>query len=355
MAWYGGSFAYFDDDEPAGPDEESLDAAAERARQERRAGFTPEQFGPPPEPKERTGVVLGRFLPVHDGHRYLIELAQRFAEHVHVFVRVAGDDPIPWEVRRGWLAELFPGVAVTGVDESQASWPARILAEVRPDYLFGGEGWGPPLAERLGATYIVVDRAPIPVTGTRVRADPWASERYLPPPVRAWYTRRVSVIGAESTGKTTLARALARHYDTAWAPERLRTLRRHSLTPTDLTLAAQGQQADADLLARRASRVLFCDTDPLTVRLWCERLFGAAPSWLPGISSPHLYLLCAADVPFTGDDQHNTPTERREFHAACERELVRLGLPYAILDGPLDGRLPRAIEAVDALLARPAR
>jgi HTH-type transcriptional repressor of NAD biosynthesis genes len=353
MAWYGGSFAYYDD-EPAVPDDGVLDAAAERARQERRAGFTPEQFGPPPEPKECTAVVLGRFLPVHDGHRYLIELAQRFAERVHVFVRVGDDDPIPWEVRRGWLAELFPGVGITGIEESEASWPARILAEVRPDYLFGGEGWGPPLADELGATYVVVDRAAIPVTGTQVRADPWACERYLPPPVRAWYTRRVSIIGAESTGKTTLAHRLAQHYGTVWAPERIRTMRRRHLTPADLALAAQGQQADADLLARRASRVLFCDTDPLTVRLWCDRLFGAAPSWLPGISSPHLYVLCAADVPFIGEERNNTPTERRDFHAACERELVRLGRPYVILDGPLDDRLPRAIEAVDALLARPA-
>ena len=31
--------------------------------------------------------------------------------------------------------------------------------------------------------------------------------------------KRVVIIGAESTGKTTLARALAEHYKTPWVPE----------------------------------------------------------------------------------------------------------------------------------------
>jgi HTH-type transcriptional repressor of NAD biosynthesis genes len=359
LAWYGASFAYFD--EPAPPAEAALDTAAERARADRRAGFSPEQFGPRPGGGDRSGVVLGRFLPVHDGHRYLIEFARAHAPALHVFVRVGPDDPVPWPVRRDWLGELFPGVIVApiedgpGVDEPR--WTAEILTRVRPGYLFAGEDYGPRLAQRLGARFVPVDRSAIPVSGTRVRADPWAWERHLPPPVRAWYTRRVCVIGAESTGKTTLAAQLARHYGTVWVPERLRAAG-PALTAADLSLAAHGQQVAEDLLARRASRVLICDTGLLSVRLWSERLFGAAPDWLAeaaGSAGADLYLLTAADLPFTGADARNTPAERREFHAACERELVRLGRPYVMIAGDRDERLARAVEAVDALLARPGR
>ncbi|MGI5240867.1 AAA family ATPase [Dactylosporangium sp. CA-139066] len=358
LAWYGGSFAYYDE-EPEPPTDAERDAAAEQARARRTAGFTPEQFGDEPGGAERAGLVLGRFLPVHDGHRYLIEFARAWAGRVFVFVRVQQDDPIPWEVRRDWLRELFPDVSVHAVEDGpridEGRWAERILAEVHPDYVFSGEGWGYVLARRLGARYVCVDREHVPVTGTQVRADPWAYERYLPPPVRAWYTRRVCLIGAESTGKTTLARRLAEHYGTTWAPERLRSYSVCADDPADVADAAFGQRAAEDLLARRASRVLLCDTDVLSMRLWCERLFGAAPQWLVDAAerpAADLHLLMAPDLPFAGADELNRPGERREFHAACERELKRLGRPFVTIEGSFDERFERAVAAVDELLGR---
>ncbi|WP_433040518.1 AAA family ATPase [Dactylosporangium sp. CS-033363] len=350
IAWYGGSFVYYEDEPEPVPTDADLDAAAAKARERRLA--TPEQFGPEPDPQLRTGVVLGRFLPVHEGHRYLVEFAQAHAERVHIFVRIAEDDPIPWEVRRHWMAELFPGVPVTAIDGGQDEWVPRILAEVNPDYLFSAEPWGPGFAAKLGARFVGVDRLAVPVSGTAVRNGPWDYERYLPPPVRAWYARRICLIGAESTGKTTLARDLARKFGTVWVPERLRTLS-PGFGPADLALAAHGQRAAEEALARRASVALFCDTDLLAVRLWSERLFGSAPDWLVEASNqqtPHLYLLCAPDVAYVGDEQRNTPAERRAFHEACERELNRLGREYVLLDGDFDRRFDRAVEAVRDLL-----
>ncbi|MER7279288.1 AAA family ATPase [Dactylosporangium sp. NPDC000244] len=352
IAWYGGSFVYYDEPEP-GPTEAELDAVAELARERRRAGFTPESFGPEPGPRSRTGVVLGRFLPVHEGHRYLVEFARAHAERVHIFARVAPDDPIPWEVRREWMLELFPGLPVTAVDGEQDEWVPRILAEVQPDYLFSAEPWGPGFAARLGARFVGVDRLAVPVSGTAVRNGPWDYERYLPPPVKAWYTRRVCLIGAESTGKTTLARDLARQFDTVWLPERLRALG-PDFGPADLALAAHGQRAAEEALARRSRVALFCDTDLLSARLWSERLFGAAPPWLVEAAerqTQHLYLLCAPDVPYVGAERHNAPAERRDFHAAAERELIRLGRPYVLLEGDFSARYAKAVEAVRDLLA----
>ncbi|GAA2392860.1 AAA family ATPase [Dactylosporangium salmoneum] len=354
LAWYGSSFAYYDDE----PSEEELDLKAAQERERRLAGFSPQQFGPRPGAGfkgQRSAVVLGRFLPVHDGHRYLIEYALAHTPDVFVFVRVSGDDPIPWEVRRDWLAELFPGVTVTAVEDEgeQERWTRAVLDVVRPDYVFAGEGYDPTLGRRLGAQVIPVSRDAVPVSGTHVRADPWACERYLPPAVRAFYARRVCLIGPESTGKTTIAKWLAEHYGTVWVPERMRYAGPELLVG-GVSPVAHGQQAAEDLLARRASRVLFCDTDLLSVRLWSERLFGTAPQWLVEASqrsSIDLYLLTSPDLPFTGPDTYNTPTERREFHAACERELNRLGRPYVAIPLGKD-RLARAVAAVDELLAR---
>ncbi|MFB9411523.1 AAA family ATPase [Dactylosporangium matsuzakiense] len=348
IAWYGGSFAYYDEDSTPPPSDADLDAAAGQARDERTANFTLDQFGPEPGGDGKVGVVLGRFLPVHDGHRYLIEFALAHVAELHIFVRVGDDDPIPFDVRRAWLLELFPGTAVTPVEGEREQWPERILAEVRPDYLFSGEPDGPGTAARLGAECIPVNRHLLLVSGTGIRKSPWDYERFLPPPVRAWYAARVCLIGAESTGKTTLAEGLARHYDTVWVPERLRELG-PDITPATIALAARGQSAAEDLMARRAHRLVFTDTDLLAVRLWSMRLFGAAPPWLQTPEPAHLYLLCAPDRQFSGDIRRNTPAERLAFHEAIEAELVRLGRPYVTLEGDDDQRLTRAVAAVDDL------
>lgn len=363
LAWYGSSFAYHDDEPLTDAD---LDAAAAQAKAGRLIGFSPEQFeAEPGGGDDRTGVVLGRFLPLHDGHRYLIEYAQTFAARIHVFVRVGANDAVPFPVRRDWITELFPDVTVVPVedlpvistrDDSAKHWTRQILAHVRPDYLFAGELYGPPLAQFLATRFVLVDRYAIPVSGTKVRADPWKWERYLPPPVRAWYVRRVCLIGAEATGKTLLASRLAEHYGTVRVPEYANTL--SSLGAADVSRVAHAQRTAEDLLARRATRVLFCDTDLLAVRLWSERRFDAAPDWLRAASEDRaadLYLLTAPEHRFAGADVRNTPAERAAFHDRCERELIRLGRPYVTIKGRYEQRMAAAVEAVDALLAQPGR
>ncbi len=364
LAWYGSSFAYHDGEPPT---DAELDAAAAQAKAGRLVGFSPEQFEAEPGGGDHTGVVLGRFLPMHDGHRYLIEYAKAFAARIHVFVRVGPNDPVPFPVRRDWLTELFPDVTVVPVHDlpvistridSARHWTRQILAHVRPDYLFAGEVYGPDLARSLDARLVLVDRYAIPVSGTKVRADPWRWERFLPPPVRAWYVRRVCLIGAEATGKTLYSSRLAEHYGTVRVPEYAGTL--SSLGAADVSRVAHAQRTAEDLLARRASRVLFCDTDLLTVRLWSERRFDTAPEWLRAASESRaadLYLVTAPEPHrrFPGEDARNTPAERAAFHARCQEELTRLGRPYVVVSGTYEERMATAVEAVDALLARPGR
>jgi NadR type nicotinamide-nucleotide adenylyltransferase len=62
-------------------------------------------------------------------------------------------------------------------------------------------------------------RAAVPVSGTLIRSDPLAYLEFLEPCVRAYFVRRVVLIGAESTGKTTLAQQLAERFNTTWVPE----------------------------------------------------------------------------------------------------------------------------------------
>ncbi|HEX6986124.1 MAG TPA: AAA family ATPase, partial [Planctomycetaceae bacterium] len=218
--------------------------------------------------------------------------------------------------------------------------------------------YGQPLAELLGATFIPVDvaREAVPVSGTAIRDDPLRHWEYLPAPVRPYFVKRVCLFGPESTGKSRLARDLAAHFGTVWVPEFARGLldrKAGRCDPEDIPLIARGQAASEEALARRANRVLFCDTDLLTTTIWSDVLFGRCPAWIAAEADCRRYdltLLLDVDVPWVDDAQRYLPHLRREFFARCESELARRGRRYVVIRGSWEERFERAVAAVEEAL-----
>jgi NadR type nicotinamide-nucleotide adenylyltransferase len=201
-----------------------------------------------------------------------------------------------------------------------------------------------------------------------VRASPLDHLEWLEPCVRAWFVRRVVLIGAESTGKTTLARMLAERYATEWVPEYGREVwkRRVAGLPLDGPLPAwssddfraiaAGQQKREEAAARRANRVLLCDTNAFATGTWHERYLGHRDEAVDEIGRRDrvdLYLLTAADFPFVQDGWRDGEAIRDWMHARFEEQLAALPTPVVRLRGPLDQRLADASAAIDALLAKP--
>src|SRR5262249_47846688 len=155
-------------------------------------------------------------------------------------------------------------------------------------------------------------RAAVPVSGRAIRRDPSAHWDHLEPPVRAWLTKRVAIVGSESTGTTTLTRDLANHYETGWVPEYGRELTEelvHAGTPIeridwsaiDFTAIAREQQRREDVAALKAGPLLICDTDALATCIWRERYVGASTPELEDLASARsyaLYILTSDDIAF---------------------------------------------------------
>ncbi len=323
-------------------------------------------------PHKSTGMLLGKFMPPHCGHVYLADFARHYVSDLTVLVCSLKGDPIPGELRYQWMRELLPGSRVVHVtedlpqtpEEHPEFWPIwrDVVKRHVPggiDFVFASEGYGHKLAEVLGARFIPCDpcRDSVPVSGTAVREDPLANWRFLPPCVRPYYVRRVCIFGPESTGKTTLARDLARHYDTVWVPEHARTLldcKQGRCDLDDIPLIVRGQVASEEALARQANRVLFCDTDPLTTTIWSRVLFGDCPEWIDELAQQRrydLYLLLDVDVPWIDDSQRHLPHKRREFLGQCEGLLKSQSRPYIRISGSWAERFRSACSAVDRLLS----
>ncbi|MDG4820919.1 AAA family ATPase [Asanoa sp. WMMD1127] len=332
------------------------------------------------------GLIVGKFYPPHAGHHALIAFAAARCAAVTVVVAPSRRESIPLDLRVGWLEEIHAGtphVRFVGryddhpIDYADpAAWDAHCAlfraaaGDTDFDAVFTSEPYGAELARRFDAAHVPFDqdRGMVPVSGTAVRADPAAHWWALSPPVRAWFVRKVVVVGAESTGTTTTARALAEHFGTAWVPEYGRELTERKLAALgpgasifDVTWAeedfvevAHRQEAAADHAARSSGPLLICDTDARATALWQERYLGetaekvrAAARW------PDLYLLTDhVGVPFEQDGLRDGEHVREWMTGRFRDMLAGAPVPVVELSGPRDERLRAAVAACDALVAR---
>jgi NadR type nicotinamide-nucleotide adenylyltransferase len=164
---------------------------------------------------------------------------------------------------------------------------------------------------------------------------------------------RICLIGADSTGKTTLAQALADHFGTVWVPEYAREfLTRNGGTCTlrDMIHIALSQVAAEEDLIPTAINLVFCDGSPLASMVWSRRYFGAAEDSLVQLASKHrydLYLLTDIDLPWTLDGLRNSSDQRTWLHEEFASALVATQSRYRLISGNGDRRLTAAIEAVN--------
>jgi HTH-type transcriptional regulator, transcriptional repressor of NAD biosynthesis genes len=167
----------------------------------------------------------------------------------------------------------------------------------------------------------------------------------MPPPVQ-----RVCLLGAESTGKTTLAEGLARRFGTLWNPEygrpytEIGRAQDAPWTSAELTHIARMQCWYEDFLAGYAHGVLFCDTDAFTTAVFHEAYLGSpATAFAELTARPYdLFLVCGLDVPFAHDGIREFEAERERMHALYLEHARLSGAPWLLLEGGKDERLETA-------------
>ncbi|MEX2514025.1 MAG: ATP-binding protein [Cyclobacteriaceae bacterium] len=171
--------------------------------------------------------------------------------------------------------------------------------------------------------------------------------------------KKVVVIGPESTGKSTLTAALAKHYQEPWVPEYARDYL-YSLNRgyhfEDLLKIAKGQIEKEIELEEKADGLLFCDTDLHVIKVWSEHSFGKLDPWIKETMTSRrydLYLLTDIDVPWEPDPlrEHPHPKMRKYFFDLYHEYLKATGVPYLKISGDPQARLNAGIQAVDLILA----
>ncbi len=184
--------------------------------------------------------------------------------------------------------------------------------------------------------------------------------------------RKVVIIGPESTGKSSLCKLLAEHYNTEWCPEFARDyLLYHgkNYSYDDLETIAKGQieleekvalivQGAPQNLAdnQTAKKLLFVDTDMYVMKVWCEYVFGKCHQLILDeivTRKYDLYLLCNTDLPWKQDELREYPDEqpRLELFNIYKDILIHQNVPWVQINGDYAERLQTAIETINETFA----
>ncbi|BBY31893.1 AAA family ATPase [Mycolicibacterium sediminis] len=342
-----------------------------------------------------SGLLIGKFYPPHVGHHALIRWASSRCDRLTVLVMAGATETVPLADRMAWMrAEHHDDhrVRILGtrcdapmdVTDEQV-WTAQLAimraalgTDADVDAVFCGDSYGPELARRFSATAVPVERTPS--SSTAIRADLAGRWSDLAPATRAGLTTRVVVLGAESTGTTTVARALAEHYRarggawaaTTWVPEygREHTEAKWAEQPgrldevvwntADFDAIAVEQTRREEAAARHGSPLLVCDTDAFATAIWERRYLGAhARTGQPWTQVPPRAVYLVTDhvgVPWSDDGMREGDLAIRSAMTGWFVDaLTRAGHSWVPLTGTLDQRVDLAVRTVDPLLDRAAR
>jgi len=319
----------------------------------------------------KTGIVIGKFYPPHKGHKYLIEQACAQVDKLTVIVCYHTTQKIPGQLRAQWLKEMVPKAEVIVADDcivdddsrGWAEYTIKILGYV-PDNVFTSEEYGDAYARFMGSHHILVDKArkAVPISASQIRSNPLQYWDYLEPCVKAYFAKRVCVVGAESSGTTTMAKALAEYYKTVWVPEcgRVYTENKYSngkqadWQTEDFILIAKQQNKNEDEAMRKCNKIIICDTDSFATSLWHERYIGfMSPEVEKICENRHYdyYFLTDVDIPFVQDGLRDGETIRENMHKRFLAELKARNKPYIVLSGKHEERLANAIQVCDKILS----
>jgi len=190
---------------------------------------------------------------------------------------------------------------------------------------------------------------------------------------------KISVIGPESTGKSTLCERLATHYNTMWCPEYAREyLQIHGTKYNyeDLLVIAKGQVAveekyintismrsatDNEESAHHStftaphSQLLFVDTDMSVMKVWCEFVFGKCHRFILNQMAERkydLFLLCNVDLPWIKDELREYPgiEIREKIYKMYKDIMINQPVPWIDISGEYDVRLKKAIDATEQII-----
>ena len=163
---------------------------------------------------------------------------------------------------------------------------------------------------------------------------------------------KIAITGPESTGKTTLALALSKHFKVSFIPEFAREYlekTKGKYSQEDLDFIAKGQLKSLD---STENKIIICDTDFSVLEIWSQYKYKNVSELINKLVSDNLFdlhILCSPDIPWEADILRENPNSREKLFQLYKESLERYNKNFIVVDGTNLNRLKKSLVAIDAL------
>jgi HTH-type transcriptional regulator, transcriptional repressor of NAD biosynthesis genes len=312
-------------------------------------------------------LIIGKFMPPHKGHEYMIRFAKNYASDVHVVVDCLEGQTISPLIRKQWLEDIA-GIKVYALnkfmpqDPSETPqfweiWKSTLLNTLgfKPDLTIAAMDYGWELAKVMECDFVPIDiaRETFPVSATMLRENAFQNWDFLMDSAKPYFLKKICLLGPESTGKSTAGKTLAKKLNTVYVPEYAKAIieKQGDFYQHNVKEVAIAQINTEKALARFTNKLMICDSSALTTLLYSELLFNEKPRYLTQMVEEHrydLYCLFYPDTLFV-DDVHrkvldNPQNQRLAMFNSFEEQLKALNVRYEIIKGSFEERDSRLWE-----------
>jgi len=321
--------------------------------------------------------VFGKYLPFHKGHKALIEFALTRCDFLTVVICCSDKENISDGIRKGWLQTEFSqlrNIDIITYHYSESDLPntsqssrevsrqwAEVFQQILPDQdlLVTSEPYGYHVAEYMDIVHIPFDmpRTQYPVSATAIRNNLLGNWDYLPDSVKPYYAIKVSILGTESTGKSTLTELLSDHFHCSRVMEAGRDIIPDSndFSMDDLHLVAREHARRIHSAERGKSPLIILDTDIHITKSYCRFFFNReleVDSDIHDANRSHLYLYLNNDVDHVQDGTRLDVTARDRLDLSHREVLRQHGIHYVDIKGNWEDRFNMAVIHIHQLLER---
>ncbi len=315
---------------------------------------------------KKTGLTLGKFAPLHKGHQYLIETALKEVDELIVIIYNTSATTIPLPIRANWIRSLYPNVTVIEAWDGPDGYSNERAHEIKEEvyvqtllkgekitHFYSSESYGAHMSLSLGAIDRRVDekRVQVAISGTKIRKNPYQYREFISDVVYKDLITKIVFVGAMSTGKSTIAQALAKRFNTSFVPEYGREYweknqvdRRISFEAFDEITTGHIESEEAIIL--NANKYLFVDTNAITTYMYALEYHGKASILLTERALENggrydFFFLYDDDIPYDDTWDRSGAQKRNIFHKQIIADLNKRKIPFIVLQGSLEARMSK--------------
>ena len=328
--------------------------------------------------KYKSAFVFGKFLPLTLGHKFLIDSALKNSDKVTLVICSIKSEPIPGELRYSWAKEIYKDedrIDVKHCSEELPQYPeehidfwniwidvAKRYCPSDIDVLFTSELYGETYSKYLGIHHVLVDleRQNVPVSGTKVRSNPFKEWDFIPNIVKPHYVKKIAIMGPESVGKSIMTKRLSNYFNTNYVQEYGRTYVEQGNPITQESFYDIMSTHNKHILEAKktSNKLLFVDTEAIITRVFFDLYFPNADvdiknnldNLLVKMEDIDFYILLNTDVESINDGTREFLHKREEHYQIIHNELLNRNKKFIIISGSdYDKRFEDCIGFINSL------